>query len=164
MVWRFPFRRQDRAQLAIRPLAGDLADECAKIHEMHFGRPWSSLEIRDLLRQSSSVGDAALDGTGKNLLGFAISRVIAPEAELLTIAVDRRRLRSGVGKALITGHLSRLAAAGAKDVFLEVDQGNSAALQLYSTLGFQQVGERKGYYRTKSGVPATALVMRAELG
>jgi len=95
--------------------------------------------------------------------GFVISRLAADEAEILTIAVDAAFRRYGVGGALLRGHCARVAAAGAKSLFLEVDPENAAALALYRRLGFVEVGQRKGYYRRPDGQSATALVLKATL-
>jgi ribosomal-protein-alanine N-acetyltransferase len=39
-----------------------------------------------------------------------------------------------------------LRAGGARQLFLEVEEGNEAALQLYRSLGAIPVGRRAGYY------------------
>jgi ribosomal-protein-alanine N-acetyltransferase len=117
----------------------------------------------DLLRQPETVADAALEPTGKGLMGFAISRSLLPEAELLTIAVDRTHHKRGVGKALLAAHFRRLSATGAREVFLEVDEANFSAIKLYGSFGFQQVGFRSGYYPKPDGKRANGLVLRAGL-
>jgi ribosomal-protein-alanine N-acetyltransferase len=48
-------------------------------------------------------------------------------------------------------------------MFLEVDDGNAAALGLYRKLGFEKVGERRGYYKDANGAVSTALVMKRVL-
>jgi ribosomal-protein-alanine N-acetyltransferase len=159
---RLPFLDR-RPTPIIRPLVLDWSRQAAQIHKHFFARPWTAMEIDDLLRQPVTVADAALDGPGATLLGFAISRIVAPEAELLTIAVDRRRQGAGVGTSLLAAHLSRLSAQRADHVFLEVDEGNAPALKLYRAFGFRQVGERPGYYPGKGGARATALILRANL-
>jgi ribosomal-protein-alanine N-acetyltransferase len=49
---------------------------------------------------------------------------------------------------------------GASGCFLEVRSINTAAVELYGSLGFEACGERKGYYRDG----CDALVMRHSLG
>jgi ribosomal-protein-alanine N-acetyltransferase len=56
-----------------------------------------------------------------------------------------------------------LAAIRVSRLFLEVDVENTAARALYANFGFEQVGERKAYYRTAGAELATALVMRRDL-
>ncbi len=160
MLWPFSPRPVDPA---IRRLTQRQAGACAEIHSAFFARPWGAGEIEDLLRQKEVVADAAVDGRGKKVFGFAISRVLCPEAEILTIAVDRRFQGKGIGRALLAAHLARLAAAGAQHVFLEVAEANASAVKLYRSFGFAQVGQRPGYYAMKDGSRATALVFRAEL-
>jgi ribosomal-protein-alanine N-acetyltransferase len=48
-------------------------------------------------------------------------------------------------------------------LFLEVDEDNQPALLLYQKLGFEKVGERKGYYTSGKEQAATALIMQIEL-
>jgi ribosomal-protein-alanine N-acetyltransferase len=49
------------------------------------------------------------------------------------------------------------------EIFLEVDEGNAAAVGLYRSLGFVEVGRRKGYYSSGEGPGGTALVLRLQL-
>jgi ribosomal protein S18 acetylase RimI-like enzyme len=48
-------------------------------------------------------------------------------------------------------------------MFLEVGTDNPAALALYTSLGFQRVGARKGYYASHSQSAGDALVLKAAL-
>ena len=146
-----------------RPLRADRAAECAAIHAGAFHQGWSNAEIVALLTGSTAVGTAALDPASNALRGFALSRLAADEAEVLTIAVASTFRGKGVGRDLLREHLTAVTFAGAKTIFLEVDGGNAPALALYKHFGFQKVGERAGYYQTRDGKPATALVMRKDL-
>ena len=110
-----------------------------------------------------ALASAALDPATSRMRGFAISRLAADEAELLTIAVEPAWRGRGVGRDLLREHLSRAALSGARAMFLEVDHANAAAIALYARFGFRKVGERDGYYRRSDGKPATALVMRKDL-
>ena len=65
---------------------------------------------------------------------------------------------------LLRRNMARAGAAGARQMFLEVDGANLPAIALYRRFGFAHVGERKGYYRRPDGAPAAALIMRAPLG
>jgi ribosomal-protein-alanine N-acetyltransferase len=147
----------------VRPLRPERAEDCAAIHANAFAHSWSATDIAAMLSGSSTIGSAALDPASLRLRGFALSRVAADEAEVLTIAVDPALRRRGIGRELLQAHLGRVAIAGARAIFLEVDAANAAALVLYAKFGFSKVGERTGYYRRPDGKAATALVLRKDL-
>lgn len=157
----FGLRRSSRA--VIRPLRPEKAEDCARLHAASFAYPWSALEVAALIASSSTLAAAALDPANGRLRGFVLSRLAADEAEILTIAVEAASRGKGVGRALLSENLRQATNAGAKAMFLEVDQGNAAALALYKRLGFVIVGERTGYYRRQDGPRAAAVVMRKKL-
>jgi ribosomal-protein-alanine N-acetyltransferase len=147
----------------IRPLRSDRAEPCAAIHAAAFAHSWSAAEFETLLSSKTTIGAAAIDAASDALRGFAISRLAADEAEILTIAVDPAVRNRGVGRALMIDAISRLAQARARSLFLEVEQTNLAAIALYARLGFREVGQRQGYYRKHDGSAATAFVLRKDL-
>ncbi len=147
----------------IRPLRPDKAADCARLHAADFAHPWSAQEIAALIARSTTLAAAALDPARGELRGFVLSRLAADEAEILTIAVEPALRGRGVGSALLSESLRQARNAGAKSMFLEVDENNTPALALYARFGFVKVGERVGYYRRKGGLRATAVVMRKSL-
>jgi len=157
----FAWRRPTPSVL--RPLRAAQAADCARIHADGFAFPWAQSELERLISSPNAVGTAALDPVSAGLRGFALSRLAADEAEILTIAIDASLRRTGVGRDLLHAHLSQSAAVGAKIIFLEVDASNAAALALYKRFQFVRVGERKGYYKRRDGESATAVVMRRDL-
>ena len=94
------------------------------------------------------------------MVGYAgISRLgrIAPfEYEVHTIGVDPAYQGRGIGRRLLDDLLD-FADGGV--VFLEVRTDNEAALGLYRSVGFDQIGLRKRYYRVSG---ADAYTMRRE--
>jgi ribosomal-protein-alanine N-acetyltransferase len=157
----FPQRRITAS--VVRPLRADRAEECARLHASGFAYPWSVEEIVSLIAGPTAIGSAALDPASNKMRGFALSRLAADEAEILTIAVDPAWRKYGVGRDLLRAHLGSVTLAGAKKIFLEVDANNAPALALYRRFQFVKVGERAGYYRRPDGQPATALIMRRDL-
>jgi [ribosomal protein S18]-alanine N-acetyltransferase len=157
------FGRARSSLPVIRPLRIDKAEDCARLHGASFAHPWSAEEAAALIARGSTLAAAALDPTSGQLRGFVLARLAADEAEILTIAVDPTVRGKGVGRALLAENLRQAARAGARTMFLEVDQDNKSALALYTRLGFVKVGERTGYYRRKDGARATAVVMRKTL-
>ncbi|GAA0671986.1 ribosomal-protein-alanine N-acetyltransferase [Sphingomonas insulae] len=82
--------------------------------------------------------------------GFAMVRSVADEAELLLLAVDPACRRRGIATALLRAVIAEAQAGGIADLHLEVRAGNEA-VKLYAAQGFAKVGERRGYYRGKTG-------------
>ncbi|UYY57969.1 GNAT family N-acetyltransferase [Sphingomonas sp. S2-65] len=82
--------------------------------------------------------------------GFALAREIAGDAELLLLATRRSAQRRGIGSALVRAILAEAQERGAQQLHLEVRAGNDA-VRLYRSEGFDKVGERKDYYRGKTG-------------
>ena len=115
-------------------------------------RPWTAAEFAALLAEPPVF--ATLAETG-----FALGRVVADEAELLTIAVAPEARRQGEGRALLDGFLRTALARGAETAFLEVAADNAAALALYRRSGFSEAGRRRGYYHSPGNPPVDALVM-----
>ncbi len=157
------FSRARSSLPVIRPLRTDKAEDCARLHAGSFAHPWSAEEVAALIASASTLAAAALDPASGRLRGFVLARLAADEAEILTVAVDPAVRGKGVGRALLAENLRQAARAGARAMFLEVDQDNASALALYIRLGFVQVGQRSGYYRRDDGSRATAVVMRKTL-
>jgi ribosomal-protein-alanine N-acetyltransferase len=152
-----------RAAPFIRPIGAERSAECAAIHATSFAYPWQEADFEQLFVASGTFADGAIEAKEEHLAGFVLSRVAAGEAEILTIAVAPEWRRRGIATSLLTPHMAGLAAIGIDRLFLEVDAENAAARALYANFGFEQVGERKPYYRTADAPPAGALVMRREL-
>lgn len=149
---------------------GDACTRLAALHARCFTvpRPWNAAEFAGFLADPT-VFLCTHDGP-QGLAGFAVGRVAADEAELLTIAVLPGLRRAGHGRALVRLFEAAAVARGARSIFLEVAAGNAAALALYRGAGFRTVGRRRGYYAAAAPAPAAppgrpddALVMRRDL-
>lgn len=149
----------------VEPALDEDLPRLAEIHARSFSHPWDADELARLRGQRGAsvllARRTSPYGT-RTPLGLLILRMAADEAEVLTLAVDPRHRGRGIGKRLMQEGMFRLYGDRCKSLFLEVDAANEAALLLYRSLGFQQVGERKGYYRA-SEAEGTALVMRVDL-
>lgn len=145
---------------------GDLA-EASALHQTRFRQPWNDGEFHALLVQDSVFGFVArrssLPWRAGRLGGFVLCRAAAGEAEILTIGVDQRFERLGLGWRLMTAAIREARGRDAEEIFLEVDESNANAVGLYRRLGFAKVGERKAYYQTSGGSRSAALVMKLDL-
>lgn len=115
-------------------------------------KPWSAAEIASTL-------DSDFVFLLTEPAGFLIGRVVAGEAELITLAVDPAARKRGTGGRLVDGFLAEAKLRGAESVFLEVAANNLPAQSLYARKGFEPKGKRRGYYRTPAGERLDALLL-----
>ena len=132
------------------------APAMAACHAASFDRGWSRSEIADLLNTPGACA-VVMENTPEN--GFALARIGADEAELLTIAVAPQARRQGLGAALLSALERACAEAGAVALYLDVSVKNAAARRLYARSAYEEVGFRPGYYADGSD----ALLMRKPL-
>jgi len=130
---------------------------------MSFSHPWQEADFEQLFTTPGIFADGAIEAKQQQLAGFILSRVAGGEAEILTLAVAPEWRRLGVATSLLKPHLQGLVEARVTRLFLEVSAENVAALALYKKLGFEQVGERKAYYRAANNELTAALIMRRDL-
>jgi [ribosomal protein S18]-alanine N-acetyltransferase len=148
--------------LHIEPAETRDADTLAALHAQGFHRGWPSADFASYIAGRDTPVYVACDAKRK-IAGFAMLRLAADEAELITIAVEPRWRKKGVGRALMDALLTDLRMTPARRLFLEVAADNPAALRLYARLGFTRISERQGYYARPDGRPATAIVMARDL-
>ena len=136
------------------------------IHEKSFERGWNESEFESFI-QDDQVESLVLRRSGfrmkDQVVGFVLARTVVDESEILTIAVHPDYRKIGGGRELMDAVLRKLYGNRIAKLFLEVDASNVAALSLYKRLGFEKVGERKGYYRTNSGDPSLAWIMQVDV-
>jgi ribosomal-protein-alanine N-acetyltransferase len=130
----------------------------AAVHNASFARGWSAEAIRNLLEVKGTGAFIMEDGSG-----FALVRLIADEAEVLTLCVLKEHRRKGSGSALVKAFIGWAKGRGAVSIFLEVNEHNEAARLLYERHGFAIVARRNEYYRNEDGSHEHALVMRLSL-
>ena len=95
-------------------------------------------------------------------VGFALTRGVLDEAELLLLAVAPNIRRRGVGKALLRSVLADCAHRKIASLHLEVRSGNDA-IKLYTNAGFSKIGERRDYYRGNEGQTYSALTLHRKV-
>ena len=142
----------------------------ARLHRSCFEEAWSRSDLAHLLAMPGAFGlvarvyEGGLAGLdGLRGVGFAVSRVAADEAELLTIGVMPQFRRRGVAAALLRAGMERSLRLGARAMFLEVAIDNAGAQALYEDHGFTRVGLRPDYYQRAGGARASAYTLRCDL-
>ena len=89
---------------------------------------------------SSRLRVADAPGAG-DLAGYAITGRAGPRGYLQRLAVDPARQRQGIGTALVVDGLRWLRRWGAREVLVNTQERNGAALALYEALGFRRQAE-----------------------
>jgi ribosomal-protein-alanine N-acetyltransferase len=121
--------------------------------------PWTRGNFADALQNGYFC---SVDETHGEIRGYAVLMPVVDEAELLNIGVAADQQRKGLGRAMLLEMLDIAREKNIRRVFLEVRASNAAALALYRSAGFADIGLRRGYYRNAGG-NEDAITMACEL-
>jgi [ribosomal protein S18]-alanine N-acetyltransferase len=144
-------------QVGIRPMHELDVPAIVAIERAAYQFPWSEGIFRDCLR----VGYVCrVVEVGGDLTGYGIMSIGAGEAHVLNVCIrDEYRCR-GLARKILLYLLDRARISGMYEAFLEVRPSNIAAARLYHSLGFEQVGVRRGYYQATVGREDAAVLRR----
>ena len=145
----------------IEPASPRDAPRLAQLHGASFHRGWGEGEFEVMLAERNTLVHRLR--AGRKVIGFAVSRMAADEAEILSIAVAASHRGRGLSRDLLLTHLGHLAGRGVRTVFLEVEENNAPARRLYDRAGFAVAGRRERYYRQPGGEQLNAVLMRRDL-
>ena len=134
-------------------------DAVCEIERASFSDPWSDLAFRESAKALFTEIFVALDDSGA-ICGYIAVNVIAPECEILNLAVSSERRRLGIAGKLIEFVFDRAREKGCHTVMLDVRESNTPAIEFYKKHGFYEVGIRKGFY---SSPKENALLMDRKL-
>lgn len=87
----------------------------------------------------------------QQIVGFAFVQKILDEAHLLDIVIDPVQRGHGLGRYFLRELIEREFCDGINIWFLEVRASNAAAIALYQSLDFNELGVRRNYYDTLTG-------------
>ena len=124
-------------------------EEVADLEGVSFTHPWSRLQIREAILAGDPLVVLVLrtpEPRGRSLVAYCIFQVAGGEMDVHTLAVTPSWHRRGIGRWMLSRALEIGSRRAAEVAFLEVRQGNQAALGLYRSLGFEVVSSRAGYY------------------
>ena len=135
-------------QVTFRPMLEADVSQVIAVERASYQFPWSEGIFRDCLRVGYLCRVVLL---GDELIGYGVMSAGAGEAHILNVCVRESARCHGIGRSLLKHLLERAAAFGMSEAYLEVRPSNTAAIRLYQSLGFQQVGIRRGYYQAVGG-------------
>lgn len=129
-----------------------------------FGEAWTRRQVADALLVPGThylLTDAEGSTPASSAAGFALTRGVADEEELLLIAVLPELRGRGIGSALLQRVITEARERGVTRLFLEMRDGNPAE-SLYRHHGFAPVGRRRNYYRRGNGGALDAITFRLD--
>ncbi len=131
----------------MRPMTQADVDAVTQIEQAVQPFPWTRGNFADALESGYICRVDEQDG---EILGYVILMPLYIEAELLNIGVAASQQRKGLGRAMLNDMLDFARNGKMLRVYLEVRASNEAALALYRSVGFSEIGVRRGYYRNAS--------------
>lgn len=132
--------------IVFRQMALEDVEQVIAIDQASFSLPWPPRSFRFELTDNpaSRCWVADLDG---RVVGMLVGWMIVDEIHIATIATHPDFRRQGIGRQLLTLALEKAKEEGAVSSFLEVREGNTAALEMYRQFGYEEDGRREGYYK-----------------
>ena len=141
----------------IRRLTDEHIPEVAEIEALCFSEPWSQKSL-GMLTEKNAVGFVAIcDG---RVAAYGGMICVLDEGQITNIATHPDYRRRGCGEQVVKALAQYGRENGLAEIYLEVRKSNVAARSLYSKLGFESLGERKGFYRNPT---EDAVVMKITL-
>lgn len=116
--------------------------------------PWS----RQQFQESLASYQCTVYEQANQVVGFCILQPVLDEANLLLMAIDPSQQGKGLGYKLLDESIQQLK-NNPIQIFLEVRESNTAAIDLYEKIGFHQIDLRKNYYPNPDGSREHAVIM-----
>jgi ribosomal-protein-alanine N-acetyltransferase len=139
-------------ELELERAALDDLEPLLAIERASYTNPWSAASLRETLASPERFHALVLRVAGgrgavdRGVRGYCIFQLVADEMHLHNLAVAEGARRQGLARRLLVRAFELAQAAGARCVLLEVRESNAAARALYGSLGFSELGVRRGYY------------------
>ena len=120
-------------------------DRILEIEKTSFGNPWNIKQFY-IYSMQSNISLSYVHSKLSKVIGYLMSKIIIDAVHLHNIAVEKKYQNNKVGLKLIKHLIKQSQFLNKQKICLEVDSTNIPGLKLYNKLGFEVVGERKGYY------------------
>jgi ribosomal-protein-alanine N-acetyltransferase len=131
-----------------RSMTGDDIPRVMQIEKTGHAFPWTEGIFNDCIRVGYRC--VVLEENG-SIIAYGVMSVAAGEAHVFNVAVDIKRRNEGLGRKVMEKMMDDARTLNANSIFLEVRPSNVAAVGLYESLGFNQIGHRKDYYPHPDG-------------
>ena len=149
----------NRNALVYTSLETEHLDRILEIEVEAYPEPWTIGMFMEEIRSPRSCFYTVFDDT--TLVGYGGFWQVIDEAHITSVTVAQEHRGKGYGRDQIVHLLDEARKRGIVRATLEVRESNLPAKNMYTSIGFTQVGIRKGYY-SKTG--EDAMVMALDLG
>lgn len=132
-------------KLQVVPLKTEHLDQVLDIERASFPTPWSRQSfLGELLHNNVAYYFGCI--SDEKMIGYAGMWIIIDEAHITNVAVHPNHRGQKIGHILMLHLMAQALERGVHKMTLEVRPSNIYAQKLYTCLGFEGVGRRKGYY------------------
>ncbi|MGY6277595.1 ribosomal protein S18-alanine N-acetyltransferase [Methylomonas sp. MgM2] len=145
----FPDSVQAKDLIRVRKMDHADLPSVLKIEAMNYQFPWSEGVFKDCFRAMNYI-NWVCEVPDDVIVGYCILSVMAGEAHIMNISVSPDFQRQGAARKMME-RVIEYARPRAETLFLEVRPSNVGAVSLYRSVGFREIGVRKGYYPAKDG-------------
>lgn len=132
--------------MQVRELKAEHIDMVAELEELCFAHPLSKTNLGMLLPGGIGNGFVIVDEERNVAAAYGGIICVLDEGQILNIATHPEYRRRGLGRKIMETVIAHAMEKGITFITLEVRESNAAAIGLYESLGFYQVGRLKGYY------------------
>lgn len=121
-------------------------DDVMEVEHQCFTTPWSRYAFTCELRDNQFSYYIVAKANGK-IIGYAGMWIVLNEAHVTNVGVLPEYRGMGVGELLMRTLIAAAKTKNADKMTLEVRKSNYVAQNLYTKLGFEPRGIRRGYYQ-----------------
>ena len=132
----------------IRPMTSFDLEPVLAIERASYDFPWTRGILADCLRVGYHCFVYEQDN---NIRGYAFISTVLDEAHLLNICIAPEYQQQGYGRQFLQWLMDYVQKNNAKTMYLEVRISNTAAIELYQSMGFNEIGIRRNYYPARQG-------------
>ncbi len=134
--------------IEFRPMQASDIDAVMQIEKSAYEFPWTKGIFADCIRVGYDCLVATEDG---RIVAHAVLSVAAGESHILNLAIQREHQGQGIGKQFLVHLIDLARMKSAETMMLEARPSNTAAINLYQSAGFNEIGCRKAYYPAPDG-------------
>lgn len=138
--------------------AVEIGELSRKYIEYDLGWDYTPEKIARLIRHEAK--NVVVAREYHQLVGFGIMTYHEEQANLDLLAVRLRYRYQGIGRRIVLWLEEVALTAGIATVYVQLRQINTGALKFYEKLGYQTVGEQRGYYRGRENAVIMAKKIR----